>query len=93
MIDAEISNLAKLGVKFECNTLVGRLFTIEQMIDELGFDAVFIGTGAGYPTMIGIPGDSLNGVLSANELLTRCNLMRAKDFPTFDTPLPLGAAA
>ena len=49
----------KLGVKFECNTLVGRLFTIEQMIDEMGFDAVFIGTGAGYPTMLGIPGDSL----------------------------------
>jgi glutamate synthase (NADPH/NADH) small chain len=90
VIDAEIANLAKLGVKFECNTLVGRLFTIEQMIDELGFDAVFVGTGAGYPTMLGIPGDSLNGVLSANELLTRCNLMRAKEFPNYDTPLPLG---
>ena len=80
----------KLGVTFECNTLVGRLFTIEQMLDEMGFDAVFIGTGAGYPAMLGIPGDSLNGVLSANELLTRCNLMRARDFPTFDTPLPPG---
>jgi glutamate synthase (NADPH/NADH) small chain len=90
VIDAEIRNLAKLGITFECNTLVGRLFTIEQMIDELGYDAVFIGTGAGYPTMLGIPGDSLNGVLSANELLTRCNLMRAKEFPYFDTPLPLG---
>jgi glutamate synthase (NADPH/NADH) small chain len=90
VIDAEIRNLAKLGIKFECNTLVGRLFTIEQMIDELGYDAVFIGTGAGYPTMLGVPGDSLNGVLSANELLTRCNLMRAKEFPYFDTPLPLG---
>jgi glutamate synthase (NADPH/NADH) small chain len=90
VIDAEIRNLAKLGIKFECNTLVGRLFTIEQMIDEMGFDAVFVGVGAGYPTMLGIPGDSLNGVLSANELLTRCNLMRAKEFPNFDTPLPLG---
>jgi len=90
VIDAEIRNLGKLGVKFECNTLVGRLFTIEQMIDELGFDAVFIGTGAGYPTMLGIPGDALNGVLSANELLTRCNLMRAKEFPAYDTPLPHG---
>jgi glutamate synthase (NADPH) small chain len=90
VVDAEIENLRKLGVKFECNTLVGRLFTIEQMIDELGFDAVFIGTGAGYPSMLGIPGDSLNGVLSANELLTRCNLMRAKEFPNYDTPLPLG---
>ena len=90
VIDAEIGNLRKLGIKFECNTLVGRLFTIEQMIGELGFDAVFIGTGAGYPSMLGIPGDSLNGVLSANELLTRCNLMRAKEFPNYDTPLPLG---
>jgi glutamate synthase (NADPH/NADH) small chain len=90
VIDAEIDNLAKLGVKFECNTLVGRLFSIDQMIGELGFDAVFIGTGAGYPSMLGIPGDSLNGVLSANELLTRCNLMRAREFPKVDTPLPLG---
>ena len=90
VVDAEIRNLSKLGVKFECNTLVGRLFTIEQMIDEMGFNAVFIGTGAGYPAMLGIPGDSLNGVLSANELLTRCNLMRAKEFPNYDTPLPLG---
>jgi len=90
VIDAEIANLAKLGVRFECNTLVGRLFTIEQMIGTLGYDAVFIGVGAGYPTMLNIPGDSLNGVLSANELLTRCNLMRARDFPEYDTPLPAG---
>ena len=90
VIDAEINNLRKLGVKFECNTLVGRLFTLEQMISEMGFDAVFVGVGAGYPTMLGIPGDSLNGVLSANELLTRCNLMRAKEFPNFDTPQPIG---
>jgi glutamate synthase (NADPH) small chain len=86
VIDAEIQNLVKLGVQFECNTLVGRLFTIEQMIDEMGFHAVFIGTGAGYPSMMGIPGESLNGVLSANELLTRCNLMRGREFPDFDTP-------
>jgi glutamate synthase (NADPH/NADH) small chain len=90
VIDAEIENLKKLGIKFECNTLVGRLFTIEQMIDEMGFHAVFVGVGAGYPTMLNIPGDSLNGVLSANELLTRCNLMHARDFPNFDTPLPIG---
>ena len=90
VIDAELANLTKLGVKFECNTLVGRLFTIEQMISEMGFDAVFIGVGAGYPTMMGIPGDSLNGVLSANELLTRCNLMNARDFPNFDTPMTFG---
>jgi glutamate synthase (NADPH/NADH) small chain len=90
VIDAEIANLEKLGVTFECNTVVGRLFSIEQMITELGFDAVFIGTGAGYPTMLGVPGDSLNGVLSANELLTRANLMKARDFPSHDTPVPLG---
>lgn len=90
VVDAEIEKLKELGINFECNTLVGRLFTIEQMLEELGFHAVFIGTGAGYPSMLGIPGDSLNGVLSANELLTRCNLMRARDFPRVDTPLPLG---
>ncbi|MDH5350754.1 MAG: NADPH-dependent glutamate synthase [Betaproteobacteria bacterium] len=89
VVDAEIENLRRIGVRFECNTLVGRLFTIEQMVDELGFHAVFIGTGAGYPSMLGVPGDSLNGVLSANELLTRCNLMRARD-AAFDTPIPLG---
>ena len=90
VVDAEIDKLIQLGVKFECNTLVGRLFTLEQMISEMGFDAVFVGVGAGYPTTLGIPGDSLNGVLSANELLTRCNLMRARDFPHFDTPQPIG---
>jgi glutamate synthase (NADPH/NADH) small chain len=87
VINAEIDNLRKLGIRFESNTLVGRLFTIEQMLTEMGFHAVFVGTGAGYPSFMGIPGESLNGVLSANELLTRCNLMRARDFPNFDTPL------
>jgi glutamate synthase (NADPH/NADH) small chain len=90
VIDVEIDKLRKLGVRFECNTLVGRLFTIEQMISEMGYHAVFIGTGAGYPSFMGIPGESLNGVLSANELLTRCNLMRARDFPKYDTPLQPG---
>lgn len=90
VLDAELENLTRLGVKIECNTLVGRLFTIEQMRDELGFDAVFIGSGAGYPSFMGIDGESLNGVLSANELLTRCNLMGATEFPKYDTPLGLG---
>ncbi|MBL8327161.1 MAG: NADPH-dependent glutamate synthase [Rubrivivax sp.] len=90
VVDAEIRKLEALGVRFECNTLVGRLFTIEQMLTEMGFAAVFIGTGAGYPSFMGIPGESLAGVLSANELLTRCNLMRARDFPNFDTPLQPG---
>ena len=90
VLDAELENLKALGVKIECNTLVGRLFTIEQMLDELGFDAVFIGTGAGYPSFMGLQGESLNGVMSANELLTRCNLMGATQFPSYDTPLGLG---
>ncbi len=90
VVDHEIENLKKLGVKIECNTLIGRLFTIEQMIDKFGYDAVFIGTGAGYPSFMGIEGESLNGVLSANELLTRCNLMHAGEFPKYDTPLHLG---
>jgi glutamate synthase (NADPH/NADH) small chain len=90
VIDAEMENVTRLGVKIECNTLVGRLFTIEQMIEEMGYDAVFIGTGAGTPYFMDIPGESLNGVLSANELLTRCNLMHAGEFPDYDTPLHLG---
>jgi len=90
VIDAEVKNLENLGVRVECNTLVGRLFTIEQMVGEMGFDAVFIGTGAGTPRFMNIPGEYLNGVLSANELLTRCNLMKAGSFPNHDTPLGLG---
>ena len=90
VVDVEIDKLRGLGIKFECNTLVGRLFTVEQMVTEMGFHAVFVGTGAGYPSFMGIPGESLNGVLSANELLTRCNLMKARDFPNHDTPLQPG---
>ncbi len=90
VVDEEIGNLIDLGIDIRCNTLVGRLFTIEQMLDEMGFDAVFIGTGAGSPKFMDIPGETLNGVLSANELLTRCNLMVAGRFPEYDTPLHLG---
>lgn len=90
VVDAEISNLVNLGVEIQCNTLVGRLFTIAQMRDEMDFRAVFIGTGAGSPKFMDIPGETLNGVLSANELLTRCNLMMAGKFPQYDTPLHLG---
>lgn len=90
VVDAEIGNLTKLGIEIRCNTLIGRLFTIEQMLDEMGYDAVFIGTGAGSPRFMDIPGENLNGVVSANELLTRCNLMKAGHFPDYDTPLPIG---
>ena len=91
VIDAELEKLRALGVRFECNTLVGRLFTVEELLIEMGYEAVFVGTGAGAPTFMSIPGESLAGVLSANELLTRCNLMRARDFPDYDTPLQAGA--
>lgn len=90
VIDAEMGNLINLGVKIEPNTLVGRIFTIEQMLDELGFHAVFIGSGAGYPSFMGIEGESLHGVYSANEMLTRCNLMGGGDPDTHDTPLRIG---
>ena len=90
VVDAEIGNMIKLGIEIKCNTLVGRLFTIEQMIEEMGYHAVFIGTGAGSPRFMDIPGENLNGVLSANELLTRCNLMKAGRFPEYDTPLTIG---
>ena len=90
VVDAEIDNLKALGVEFTCNTLVGRLFTIEQMLGDMGYDAVFIGVGAGTPHFMDIPGENLNGVLSANELLTRCNLMHAGEFPDYDTPLGIG---
>ena len=90
VVDAEIDTLRKLGITFECNMLVGRLFTVEDLLTEMGYHAVFIGTGAGSPTFMGIPGESLAGVLSANELLTRCNLMHARDFPDYDTPLQAG---
>ena len=90
VIDADIDNLKHIGVKFECNTLVGRRFTIEQMLDEMGFHAVFVGAGIGYPTQLDIPGDALNGVLSAADLLTRCNRKRARKVSEADAPLPVG---
>ena len=90
VVDAEIAKLTKLGVTFRTNVLVGRLFTIEQMVSEMGFDAVFIGVGAGTPAFMDIPGENLARVVSANELLTRVNLMHARDFPEFDTPLGIG---
>lgn len=90
VVDAELEKLIQLGIKFDCNTLVGRLFTIEEMLEDMGFHAVFIGTGAGYPSFMGIQGESLDGVLSANELLTRCNLMHGREPQRYDTPMPPG---
>lgn len=90
IIEREIETVKMLGVKIECNKIIGRLFTIPQLMNELGFDAVFIGTGAGTPKFMGIPGENLIGVYSANEYLTRVNLMRAYMFPEYDTPVRVG---
>ena len=90
VIDAEVAKLAVLGVTFRLNTLVGRLFTVGDLLTEMGFHAVFIGVGAGTPHFLDVPGESLNGVVSANELLTRVNLMHARDFPDADTPTGIG---
>ncbi len=89
-IDIEIDGLAKLGVKFELDRIIGKVFTIPQLMSEMGFDAVFIATGAGSPKFMGIPGEALNGVVSANELLTRVNLMQGFRQPLYDTPVGLG---
>lgn len=84
IVKKEISNLEKLGVKFETNVVIGKTLTIDELFDKYGYEAVFIGSGAGLPRFMGIPGENLNGVLSANEFLTRVNLMKAnrEDYKT-----------
>jgi glutamate synthase (NADPH/NADH) small chain len=77
-------------VKFELDRIIGKVFTIPQLMGEMGFDAVFVGTGAGSPKFMGIPGESFNGVVSANELLTRINLMQGFRQPLYDTPVGMG---
>ena len=89
IVAREIDSLKALGVKFETDVIVGRTITIDSLIDEEGFDAVFIGSGAGLPRFMGIEGENLNGVVSANEFLTRANLMRAYD-NDYDTPIYVG---
>ena len=89
VVKAEVENIKKLGVKIETNVIIGRTITIDQLFDEEGFEAVFIGSGAGLPKFMGIPGEQANGVLSANEFLTRVNLMKAFD-ENFDTPVKIG---
>jgi homotetrameric NADPH-dependent glutamate synthase len=90
IIDYEIDGLCRLGVRIELNAVIGKTFTILQLMNEKGFDAVFVGVGAGAPTFLRIPGESLNGVFSANEYLTRCNLMRGYLHPEYDTPVGAG---
>ena len=89
VVKAEIESVKALGVKIECDVVVGRTITIDSLLDEEGFDAVFIGSGAGLPRFMGIEGENLNGVLSANEFLTRANLMHAYD-AEYDTPIYVG---
>ena len=89
VVAKEIENVRALGVKFETDVIVGRTVTVDSLMDEEGFDAVFIGSGAGLPRLMGIEGENLNGVLSANEFLTRANLMRAYD-EEYDTPIYVG---
>jgi glutamate synthase (NADPH/NADH) small chain len=90
VIDSEIDRLREMGVKIVCNVVIGRTFTIDELLTEEGFQAVFIANGAGLPIFMNIPGENLKGVYSANEYLTRSNLMRAYEFPSFDTPIIKG---
>jgi glutamate synthase (NADPH/NADH) small chain len=89
VVKPEIENLKRLGVKIETDVVVGRTVTIDSLLNEEGFHAVFIGSGAGLPIFMGIPGENLNGVFSANEFLTRNNLMKAYR-EDYDTPIKVG---
>ena len=90
VLDDEIGQLVAQGVEIHCNVIIGKTITMDQLMGELGFDAVFIGTGAGLPRFVGIHGENLIGVYSANEYLTRINLMKAYQFPNAHTPLKVG---
>jgi glutamate synthase (NADPH/NADH) small chain len=83
----EVDVLRRMGIDFQTNVVIGKTVTIDELMNEEGYDAVFIATGAGLPKFLGIPGEHLNGVYSANEFLTRVNLMRANEFPDYDEPV------
>lgn len=87
IVRAEIDGLRQMGVRFETDAVVGRTVTVDELMQEEGYDAVFIGVGAGLPWFLGIPGENLIGVYSANEFLTRVNLMKAYAFPDYDSPI------
>ncbi|AJD31067.1 MULTISPECIES: NADPH-dependent glutamate synthase [Clostridium] len=89
VVKHEIDNVKKLGVKIETNVIVGKTVTIDELVEEEDFQAIFIGSGAGLPKFMGIPGENLNGVFSANEFLTRTNLMKAFK-KEYDTPIKVG---
>ncbi|WP_066637568.1 NADPH-dependent glutamate synthase [Desulfolucanica intricata] len=90
VVQAEIDNLRKMGVEIETNAVVGKFATVDELMNEEGFDAVYIGTGAGLPYFMNIPGENACGVYSANEFLTRTNLMKGYKFPEYDTPIKVG---
>jgi glutamate synthase (NADPH/NADH) small chain len=89
IVRAEVDYVTSLGVKLRLDSLVGKLFTIDELL-ATGYKAIFLGTGAGLPMFLNIPGENLNGVYSANEFLTRINLMKAYLFPEYDTPVKIG---
>lgn len=89
IVAQEVHFLERLGVKLESNVVVGRTVSLEELFDQ-GYEAIFLGVGAGLPRFLGIPGENLVGILSANEYLTRANLMKAYKFPEVDTPIPKG---
>lgn len=93
IVQHEINNIRDLGVKFEVDAIVGKLYDIEELRTEYGFDAFFVGTGAGLPHFMNLEGENLNGIYSANEFLTRSNLMKAYQFPAADTPIKVGKRA
>jgi len=89
IVQAEVDYVTSLGAKLELDSVVGRIVTIDELLNN-GYDAVFLGTGAGLPMFLNIPGENLNGIYSANEFLTRVNLMKAYKFPEYDTPVKVG---
>jgi glutamate synthase (NADPH/NADH) small chain len=89
LVQKEIDTIKELGVEIKTNMVIGKVFTLEELKEE-GYEAIFIGSGAGLPSFMKIPGENLNGVYSANEFLTRINLMKAYKFPDYDTPVKIG---
>ncbi|MDQ2087552.1 NADPH-dependent glutamate synthase [Herbivorax sp. ANBcel31] len=89
IVKKEIDSLKEIGVQIKTNMVIGKVFSLDELIEE-GYDAIFVGSGAGLPKFMGIPGENLNGVYSSNEFLTRVNLMKAYKFPEYDTPVYVG---
>jgi len=87
IVDEDVAHLKALGVEFVRDVIIGKTVTIDQLVDEFGYSAVFVGTGAGSPVFMNIPGENLKGIYSANEFLTRVNLMHVYAFPEYDTPI------